>query len=597
MSFKPFRSCSLAWKIVGSVVLGLAATCSFSFWTTQSRATAQAEQAFSEKLRMLTDLAGGARLGEGQGSHPWEVTQRYAEREGYVFRKPARSPNNPANTPDDFEKRAFAVLESQAQRTYYAERAKINGREVMHYARPVPVSKDCQGCHTSWVADDESQAAQTNGGTRHLNALFSLTAPLDTLAANRRSNAIAILLISLATLFISALTVCLLMRRLVIKPLGATLSLANNIAANNLDVDDLPVHSQDEVGLTAAALNVMKNNLRSAIHDVATSAAHLASATEEISANTTQVAGGAEMQRDQVAQVATAMQEMAATVREISENSSQAADSALKAAEAAHGGGETMDGTVTIIQSIAASVRKTAMRIEELGKNSDQIGKIVGVIEDIADQTNLLALNAAIEAARAGDQGRGFAVVADEVRKLAERTTKATKEIAEMIAMVQSETRTAVQEMQQGTQQVEKGVTVTDQAGTALKEIIGQAEHVGQMITQIATAANQQSATTEQVNSNLGEIRKSISESAAGAEQSAKACAELSNLAMELQQLVGKFRLNNQLHGRSGDVVPAPMRSPVRTFESARVLTGKANGGGTLHRYETAEMSSPTETN
>src|SRR5271156_552741 len=117
----------------------------------------------------------------------------------------------------------------------------------------------------------------------------------------------------------------------------------------------------------------------------------------------------------------------------------------------------------------------------ELGKSSDQIGRIIGVIDDIADQTNLLARNAAIEAARAGEQGRGFAVVADEVRKLAERTTKATKEIAEMIQSVQTETRGAVEKMQSGTQQVEKGVEVTAKAGASLKQIIGQAEHVGEM--------------------------------------------------------------------------------------------------------------------
>jgi methyl-accepting chemotaxis protein len=539
------NSRSLACKVVGSILLALVVTCSLSFWITQSRVRSQAEQAFDEKLRMLTDLSDGSRLGGGHGSHPWEVTQRYAQTEGYTFRKPARSPANPDDVPDEFETRAFAALEAQAGLTQYIERTKINGREVMRYARPVMVSQDCQSCHAAWTIEDGTTSTQSNAGSRHLSALFSLTAPLDTLAANERSNALVIFLTGLVTLVISSLTVYLFMRRLVITPLDSALSLAKHIANNNLDVDDLPVDSEDEVGQTAAALNLMKNNLRSAIEEVTITAERLASATEEISANTAQTAAGTEAQHGQVAQVATAMQEMASTVHEVSDNSNRAADSARDAEETARSGGKIVDETLIMIQSIAKSVRTTASRIAELGQSSDRIGKIVNVIDDIADQTNLLALNAAIEAARAGEQGRGFAVVADEVRKLAERTTKATKEIAEMIAKVQTETKTAVQDMELGTKQVEEGVAVTNKAGESLQAIIGQAEHVGQMITQIATAATEQSATTEEVNSNLGQIRNSISESAGGAEQSANACAELSNLALQLQQLVSKFRLGD----------------------------------------------------
>src|SRR5207245_2089386 len=180
------------------------------------------------------------------------------------------------------------------------------------------------------------------------------------------------------------------------------------------------------------------------------------------------------------------------------------------------------------MRAIADSVSGTAKKMDELGKSSDQIGQIVGVINDIADQTNLLALNAAIEAARAGEQGRGFAVVADEVRKLAERTTTATKEIAGMIKNIQQETKTAVTAMETGTKQVEEGVKSTIQAGDSLKEIIHMAEQVGEMVMQIATAAMEQSSASEEVNQNMEKIAKLVKESADGAKQCAKACQDLS---------------------------------------------------------------------
>jgi methyl-accepting chemotaxis protein len=183
-----------------------------------------------------------------------------------------------------------------------------------------------------------------------------------------------------------------------------------------------------------------------------------------------------------------------------------------------------------------------------LGKSSEQIGKIIAVINDIADQTNLLALKAAIEAARAREQGRGFAVVADEVRKLAERTTKATKEIASMIESIQSETKNAMQAMELGKREVQVGVEKTSASGAALKEIIKMSEHVGDMISQIATAATQQSATTEQVNANVAQISSATQESSAAAEQSAKACTDLSSLAFDLQKLVNQFKVEAAAH-------------------------------------------------
>jgi methyl-accepting chemotaxis protein len=194
------------------------------------------------------------------------------------------------------------------------------------------------------------------------------------------------------------------------------------------------------------------------------------------------------------------------------------------------------------MKAITQSVEVAADQVRGLGARSEQIGEIVGVINEIAEQTNLLALNAAIEAARAGEQGRGFAVVADEVRKLAERTRKATKEIAGMIGHVQVETRQAVQAMESGLSNVHQGVVSTTEAGEALNRIIEMARQVGEMTTQIAAAASQQSAATEQISQSLEQIARITGESATGSQQSARACQDLTDLALDMQNLVGEFR-------------------------------------------------------
>jgi methyl-accepting chemotaxis protein len=292
-------------------------------------------------------------------------------------------------------------------------------------------------------------------------------------------------------------------------------------------------------------MNEMQQQLRELLRQVEANAGMLASATEEITAASVQAAQGASAQSDQTNQIATAMQEMSSTVVEVSGNSSRAADATHKAAELAREGGEIVEHALASMRSLAASMTAMAGKLQELGKSSDKIGNVVKLIDEIADQTNLLALNAAIEAARAGEQGRGFAVVADEVRKLAERTTKATKEIAGMIGDVQRETKTAVESMQAGTRQVDNGVEITAQAGNSLAEIITAAQQAGDMVAQIATATTEQSGTTDEIKSTVERIAQVTRESTAGTQQSAKACQELSSLTVELQKLVGRFKLES----------------------------------------------------
>jgi methyl-accepting chemotaxis protein len=304
--------------------------------------------------------------------------------------------------------------------------------------------------------------------------------------------------------------------------------------------------STDEVASLTLAMNKMQQSLAETLQAVAASADQVAGASEELSASAAQTAAGADTQKQQVEQIAVAMLEMSATLRGVSDSSQNASNLATNASQTARGGGVIVGETLSSMQALAAFVKRSAANVEALGGRSREIGRIIGVIDDIADQTNLLALNAAIEAARAGEQGRGFAVVADEVRKLAERTGQATKEITAMIETIQKQTGTAVEEMHSGIRQVERGVAATNRAGESLQQIIEQAARVGDMMAHIAAATTQQSSTTEQVNANMERISQLVAGSANGARQSAAACDQLSNSAMEMQRLVARFQLNQE---------------------------------------------------
>ena len=303
------------------------------------------------------------------------------------------------------------------------------------------------------------------------------------------------------------------------------------------------VRSRDEVGQLGHNINRFIETLQRVVGTINTETTQLASAAEELSAVTGQTTEGAERQRGESEQVATAITEMTATVQEVARNATDASTAAEEANGSAAEGRRVVGETVEAINALVEAVQEGQRTVGQVGSDAEGITEVVDVIQAVAEQTNLLALNAAIEAARAGEEGRGFAVVAAEVRDLAKKTQDSTVKIQELIENLQTGTRGAVEVMRQSGERGEKTMESAAAAGTALERIEEQVRIINDMNAQIASAAEEQTAVTEDISGSVERIRGVSDETAQAAVQTSTASGDLAKLAERLNGLVKQFRI------------------------------------------------------
>ncbi len=340
-----------------------------------------------------------------------------------------------------------------------------------------------------------------------------------------------------------AVALGMLITRAVVRPVRATTERLLAISQGDGDLTQrLDARGQDEIAQLAAAFNGFVERIQDLVRQVAGATAQLSAAADELSATSSDTREQVNRQQAEVEQVATAMNEMTATVNEVATNAAQAARAARDTDQATESGTQVVQETTATMEALAHEVEETTAVIARLSTDSDEIGKVLDVIRGIAEQTNLLALNAAIEAARAGEHGRGFAVVADEVRTLASRTRASTTDVQAMIERLQTGAGSAVEAMERGRLKAREGVTQTARTAESFQAITTAVGTISDMNAQIASASEEQSAVTEEVDRNVARINEGTTHATQASGHIAHASGELARLAVELQTLVGRFQ-------------------------------------------------------
>ncbi|MFK7758538.1 MAG: methyl-accepting chemotaxis protein [Phycisphaerales bacterium] len=488
----------------------------------------------------------------------WEAAAQAAEREKIEFKIVSLEARNPDNAPaaGGFRDQMLRDLTEFYKNKNETVLSRVNEEtNTLHYMRAITLDQSCMSCHGDPAQYDERDADGNYDGkdalgfryenwpVGYMHGAYEVQMPLDSLDASVTGFFAKGISWTLPIVILTFGGFVLVIRKLLGKPLAMVCSVMETAGQGDLRTR-LEFNRSDEIGSLGKWFNVLLDNLSDMVTEIRSTSQSVASASTEIAASAEQMAVGLQNQEQQTQQVAAAVEELSHSVTEVAAKSADTTTVSEESQAQAEDGGVIVNSTVDEMKGIAREVRGSADTINTLGEKSKTIGEIVSVINDIADQTNLLALNAAIEAARAGEYGRGFAVVADEVRKLAERTTEATEEVSSSIRGIQSETESAVQLIEAGSERVGKGVELANQAGTSLQSIVTGSKSVQNMVRDIAAAATEQSAASSEIARAVESINAVTRESSEGASQAAQAAGDLAHQAEQLQSLVDKFQVN-----------------------------------------------------